>query len=126
MSQIETRRKCLTFKFKDLNFNNQPHLFVRIAENSPSVKKGDTIILISSCETKREYATIHDVLEIPFVELATTHKDYLKILHNKNCRTYESLKICMGNYYKKDMENESVTLIIFKLKKYKNLFDDAE
>lgn len=125
MSNTEGRETCTSLKFKDFEFNEQSHLITRLTEKAPKLKKGDRVTLISSCGTKSESATIMDVLNIPFAELATTHRKYLDMQHNKNCRTYESLKICMSNYYNKDIEKEPVSLFIFKLGKHMGLFDEV-
>lgn len=125
MSNIQDRETCTSFKFKDFEFNEQTHLITRLAEKAPELKKGDKVTLISSCEMKIESATIMDVLNIPFEYLATTHSKYLIMQQNKNCRTYESLKICMSNYYDKDIEKASISLFVFKLDKHMDLFDEV-
>lgn len=110
-------------KFKDFAFENSSQLTVRLAEGSEDFSKGDRIILESTDGTESEKATIEEVVHIRFYQLRSSHNKYLAKQHNKDCRTYESLHQCMSAYYKKDVENEAILLITFRLDKHRGLFD---
>ncbi len=113
-----------TLKFKDFSFENSLQLTVRLAEGSDAFAKGDRIMLENTDGTRTESATIDEVIHIRFHQLRSSHNKYLAKQHNKNCRTYESLHQCMNTYYKKDVENEPILLITFKLDKHRGLFDE--
>lgn len=111
-------------KFKEADIIESKQCTIRLASvTDGTFVAGERLLIVSSDESSVEPASIEEVHLVPFYQLKNAYSRFLPMQHNPKCRTYDSLLLCMSEFYKKDIENMEVLIVRFKMDKFRGLFD---